>query len=218
MAVDSANDPSPIRRPAPAALRLTRAIQPASEFAAPLVEGYRLAIHRDRPRRLRIPMLTAAVSADHLFDAFLALIRPLGDMVDVVLESSHGRGEDAHHDYRRGDIDRPVLESYCCEFEDLLVNDGCTGVAALAAGLPAEVQLDEHKLLVVYAADLAPFRRVLRRFGVRRVKGLDLVCDGEHLHHTTDGYADTFERFANRLGVIAESGDVDEWESGRVGE
>ena len=58
---------------------------------------------------------------------------PLGPRVHAVLETSHGRLGDRHIDLRRGDIDLPVLMSHFCDFEDLLLNDGCTGVAVVSA-------------------------------------------------------------------------------------
>jgi hypothetical protein len=164
-------------------------------------QGYRVEIFRDRETRLRLPMISAAVSAEHLFDTFLALLEPLGDVVHVVLESSHGATADGHTDLRRSHIDLPVLASHFCEFEDLLIHDGCTGVAVMSERLQMEVQFDEHKLLHVYARNLKPFRRILRSHGVRRRKLLPLISEAEHLHHTTDEYADAFRQLALRIGV-----------------
>ena len=122
-------------------------------------------------------------------------------MVHVVLESSHGSGADRHTDLRRNHIDLPVLLSHFCDFEDLLLNDGCTGIAVMTAGRPMEVQFDEHKLFYVYAPDLRPFRRVLRDLGVRRRKELPLIAEAEHLHHSTDDYAEQFQQLGLRVGV-----------------
>jgi hypothetical protein len=146
-------------------------------------------------------MLSAAVSAEQLFDTFLALLEPLGDVVHVILETSHESRGPGHRDYRRTDIDRPVLASFLCDFEELLLHDGCTGVAVLADDRPMEVQFDEHKLLHVYAPDLKPFRQVLRRRGIRRRRLLPLISEAEHLHHTTPEYAAAFYHLAWRLGV-----------------
>jgi len=154
-----------------------------------------------RPAKLRLPMLSAAVSAERLFDVFLALLEPLGESVHVVLESSHDARADAHVDLRRNDIDRPVLASHFCEFEELLTHDGCTGVAVLADRVPMEVQFDEHKLFHVYAPNLKPFRRILRAHGVRRRKLLPLISEAEHLHHTTEAFTEGFRQLALRLGV-----------------
>ncbi len=180
---------------------LTDAIRPGPDVPLRPREGYRVEVFRDRGARLKLPMLSAAVSAEHLFDTFLELLAPVGEEVHVVLESSHGAGLDGHIDLRRDHIDMPVLASNLCDFEDLLTHDGCTGVAVMATGRPVEVQFDEHKLFHVYAPDLTPFRRALRRAGVPRRRVLPLICEAEHLHHTTEHYADEFQQLAHRLGV-----------------
>jgi hypothetical protein len=180
---------------------LTDAVRPGPGLPIRPREGYRVEVFRDRRAKLRLPMLSAAVSAERVFDTFLALLDVFGKVVHVVLESSHGAAADRHTDLRRDHIDRPVLASHLCDFEELLTHDGCTGIAVLAVGRPVEVQFDEHKLFHVYAPNLAPFRRALRRVGVRRRKLLPLICEAEHLHHTTDEYAEEFRRLAVRLGV-----------------
>src|SRR5262249_47102969 len=155
--------------------------------------------------------------AEKLSDVFLALLEPLGERVHVVLETSHDSGRDQHDDLRRGDIDRPVLMSHFCDFEDLLLNDGCTGVAVVAASRRIEVQLDEHKLLFVYARDLKPFRRVMRRYGIPRTNDLRLIAEGAHLHHSQLRQPDDSPPPAPRLGpadfdsVLPEEGDLAEW-------
>ncbi len=180
---------------------LTDAVRPGPSLPIRPRQGYTLQVYRDRKAGLKLPMISAAVSAENLMDCFLALLDPLGDSVHVVLETSHGRDADDHMDYRRTHIDRPVLASHFCEFEDLLLNDGCTGVAVLSARGRMEVQFDEHKLLHIYATKINPFRRVLRDFGVRRRKDLPLISDAEHLHHTTDDHEETFEQLCLRVGV-----------------
>lgn len=180
---------------------LTDAVRPGPGIPVRPREGYRVEIYRDRKAKLRLPMLSAAVSAERVFDTFLSLIEPLGEVVHVVLESSHGNATDHHNDRRRNHIDQPVLASYLCEFEELLTHDGCTGIAVLADGQPVEVQFDEHKLFHVYAADLKPFRRALRRLGLRRRKVFPLISEAEHLHHTTADFADEFEQLCMRIGV-----------------
>lgn len=180
---------------------LTQAIRPCEDTLFTPREGYRVEKFRDPVSRRRIPMLAASVSADHLFDVFLDLIEPLGDLANVVLETSHDSFDDHHVDLRRTDIDMPVLASHLCDFEDLLVNDGCTGVAVVAGEQPIEVQLDEHKLLFVYAHDLKPFRRILRAHGIRRRDSMRLIAEAEHLHHTTRAYADEFRQLSCRMGA-----------------
>ena len=146
-------------------------------------------------------MLAAAASADRLFDLFLELLEPLGDDVHAILESSHGLSDDEHRDLRRSHIDPCVLSSTFCDYEDLLLEDGCTGVAIVSARKRIEVQFDEHKQLTVYAPDLRPFRRILRDHGVGRKGKLRFLSEAEHLHHSSDDHGDEFEQLALRIGV-----------------
>jgi hypothetical protein len=180
---------------------LTDAIRPAPQLPVVPRQGYRRDVYRDPRSRLEVPVLAAAVSAERLFDLFLALLAPLGPTVDVVLETSHHTAGAAHRDLLREGIDLPVLMSHCCDFEELLLHDGCAGVAVIATGGPMEVQFDEHKLLVVYAHDLAPFEAILAEAGVARDDQLKLITEGEHLHASEPRFADAFDLFCARVGV-----------------
>jgi len=181
---------------------LTDAIRPGPAVGVKPREGYRTQIFRDRNAGLRMPMLTAAVSKEQLFDAFLALMEPLGESLHVVLESSHqSRRGGKVNEFRRHGMDKPVLLSHFCEFEDLLMNDGCTGIAVMSRKKFVEVQFDEHKLLHVYAENLKPYRRALKALGIRKREVLPLISEAEHLHHTTDEYADQFQQLCTWVGV-----------------
>jgi len=180
---------------------LTDAIRPGAGVGVTPREGYRVQIYRDRRAGVRMPMLTASVSREKLFDTFLALMEPLGKSLHVVLESSHEHGRGYATEYRRHGMDKPVLLSHFCEFEDLLMNDGCTGVAVMSRRKYVEVQFDEHKLLHVYAEDLKPYRRRLKALGIRKRELMPLISEGEHLHHTTDDYAERFQQLCAWVGV-----------------
>jgi hypothetical protein len=181
--------------------QLTDAIRPALHVPIVPRQGFRKDVYRDARAGLRVPVLAAAVSREQLFDVFLALLPPLGDAVDVVLETSHHSDGTRHRDLLREHIDLPVLMSYFCDYEELLLNDGCTGVAVIARGAPIEVQFDEHKLLLVYARRLAPFEDILRDFGIVRNDALKLITEGEHLHSTDPLHFDSFEQLCCRLGI-----------------
>src|SRR4029077_4178912 len=111
--------------------------------------------------RTSVPVLMGAASKPYLFETFMDLLDPLGFEVDVVLETSHNRENRGHLDLYREHIDLPVLKSILWDFEDLLMNDGCTGIAILNPGMPQEVQFDEHKLLIVYGNSLEEYENVL---------------------------------------------------------
>lgn len=181
--------------------KLTQAVRPALELGVTPQEGYRVHHHRGRGQQERLPVLSAAVSREKLFDVFLALIEPLGPVVDVILESSHDTDGDDRNEAEREAIDLPILASYCLEFEDLLLNDGCTGLAVLNESRQIEVHFDEHKLLFVYAADLKPFERILREFGIPRQDDLLLLTEAEHIHCTHPRYIDEHRQFGRLLGV-----------------
>jgi hypothetical protein len=180
---------------------LTEAVRPSLDLQVVPREGFRVGIYRDAQAKLEVPVLVAAVSRERLFDVFLDLLDPLGEVVDVVVETSHNSEGGAHQDLHREQIDLPVFKSYCCDYEDLLLNDGCTGVAVIGTGGPMEVQFDEHKLLVVYAQDLEPFERVLLDAGISQDEQIKFITEGEHLHSTEPQHAEVFEQFCLRLGV-----------------
>jgi hypothetical protein len=189
------------RRPAPR----VRVSWPEAVRAAPGVaftprEGYRRDRFDDPRTGLAVPALAAAAGVDRLFDLFLALLEPLGPVVDVILESSHAAGGPAPRKRRAG-ADRPVAASYLCEFEDELLGDGCAGVCVVGTRGPMEVQFDEHKTLVVYARNRRPFRDIVRGFGLRRRDDLVLVSEVRHVHRTTPAHVAAFRQLAERFGV-----------------
>ncbi len=183
--------------------RLTDAVRPSLDLQVVPREGFRIETYRDPKAGLTIPVLAAAVSSERLFDCFLSLLDPLGEVVDVVLETSHNSDGSSHEDLFREHVDLPVLMSHLCDCEDLLTNDGCTGVAVISKAEAMEVQFDEHKLLVVYARDLEPFERILRQAGLDRDDDMKLITEGEHLHSTDPRHVSAFEQLCYRLGVGA---------------
>ena len=180
---------------------LTDAIRPSVDLQVIPRQGYRVDTYRDPGASLQVPVLAAALSRECLFETFLNLLEPLGEVVDAVVETSHENHGSGHRDLYREHIDRSVLESCFYDFEELLLNDGCTGVAVISTEGPMEVQFDEHKLLIVYAHDLKQFERILRAGGIRRDDRLKLITEGEHLHTTDPRYAAEFDQLCYRLGV-----------------
>src|SRR5947209_2707043 len=80
---------------------LTEAIRPSLDLQVVPRQGYRRDVFRDPRTKLEVPLLAASVSAEKLFDVFLELLEPLGEVVDVVLETSHEADEGGHHDLVR---------------------------------------------------------------------------------------------------------------------
>ena len=180
---------------------LTDAVRPSYDLQVVPTQGYRHDAYRDEQSRTNVPVLMAAVSAERLFETFMDLLDPLGGVVDVVLETSHCGDEQGHTDLYREHIDAPVLKSILWEYEDLLVNDGCTGIAVLNPGIPQEIQFDEHKLLIVYGNRLEEFESIYRDHQVRCDDKLKFITEAEHVHSSSDRYAQQFDELKTRLGM-----------------
>jgi hypothetical protein len=180
---------------------LTGAVRPSYDLQVVPSQGYRHDVYRDEENRSTVPVLMSAASKEHLFEVFMDILDPLGGEVDVVLETSHNRDARGHVDLYREHIDMPVLKSILWDFEDLLVNDGCTGIAVLNPGIPQEVQFDEHKLLIVYGKDLRKYEHVLADWNIPCRDDMRFITEAEHVHSTNDEYIQQFEQLKMRLGI-----------------
>jgi hypothetical protein len=180
---------------------LTDAIRPSYDLKVVPKQGYRHDFYLDEETKTKVPVLMASASREILFDIFMELIEPLGCEVDVVLETSHNRDSAGHTDLYREHIDVPVFKSMLWDFEDLLMNDGCTGMAVLNPSIPQEVQFDEHKLLIVYGNPLRAYETVFARFGVRRDDQMKFITEAEHVHSSSDKYFQSFDELKLRLGM-----------------
>lgn len=180
---------------------LSGAVRPSYDLQIVPCQGYRHDVYRDEDQKTTVPVLMGAASKEHLFEVFMDMLDPLGIEVDVVLETSHDRQARGHVDLYREHIDLPVLKSILYDYEDLLVNDGCTGIAVLNPGIPQEVQFDEHKLLIVYGNQLRDYERIFSERRVRRDDQIKFITEAEHVHSSSDSYRDQFEELKIRLGI-----------------
>jgi hypothetical protein len=182
---------------------LTDAIRPSYDLQVIPRQGFRHDEYVDDASGTKTPVVMAAATSGRLLDLFLELIEPLGSVVDVVLETSHRAGSE-HEDLYREHIDMPVLKSVLLEFEDLLLNDGCTGIAVINPAKRQEVQLDEHKLLIMYGQPLKPFESILIDSDVYPDDDLRFVTEAEHVHSSSERLFDQFNVLKNRLGMDGE--------------
>ena len=180
---------------------LTEAVRPSYDLRVVPCQGYRHDAYRDEEHRSTVPVLMGAVSKETLFEVFMDLLDPLGSVVDVVLETSHNRSRRGHTDLYREHIDLPVLKSILLEYEDLLANDGCAGIAVLNPGIPQEVQFDEHKLLIVYGSQLRDYEAAFEQRSVGLDEQMKFITEAEHVHSSSDHYARQFEELQTRLGM-----------------
>lgn len=182
------------------AFDLTEAVRPAYDLKVVPRQGFRHDAYVDPNSKASIPVIMASATRERLFDLFIEMLDPLGEAVDVVLETSHHGGQ-GHRDLYREHIDMPVLKSILYDFEELILNDGCTGLAVLNPGKQQEVQFDEHKMLIAYGSPLEPFERILIQHDVYPDKDIRFITEAEHVHSSSDKYAREFEQLQMRLGI-----------------
>ena len=180
---------------------LTDAIRPSYDLQVVPRQGYRHDVYHDADSRCSVPVLMGAATREELFEVFMDLLDPLGSEVDVVLETSHNREQRGHVDLYREHIDTPVLKSVLWEYEDLLLNDGCVGIAVLNPSIPQEVQFDEHKLLIVYGEDLRGFEHVFEGRDIPCDDQMKFITEAEHVHSSSDQFFRQFEELKTRLGM-----------------
>lgn len=181
--------------------QLTDAVRPSYDLTIVPQQGFRHDLFRDEENQLSVPVIMAAADREVLLDLFLDLLDPLGSEIDVVLETSHQGVGGGHVDLYREAMDMPVLKSTLLDFEDILLDDGCTGVAVLNPAKRLEVQFDEHKLLVVYGEDLQEFEQALGDHGVRCDEEIRFITEAEHVHSSREEYWKRFQQLRTRLGV-----------------
>jgi hypothetical protein len=181
---------------------LTDAVRPSYNLEVVPRQGYRYDAYRDEHSGRSVPVLMASASREQLFDLFLECLDPLGHEVDVVLETSHQQDRNRHHlDLYREHIDLPVLKSILWDFEDLLVNDGCTGIAVMNPHTPQEVQFDEHKLLIIYGQPFDTFEDMFDAREVPLHRDIRFITEAEHVHSSKEEYCRQFEQLKMRLGI-----------------
>lgn len=181
--------------------RLTDAVRPAMDLKIKPSQGYRHDVYVDDETGAKVPVIMAAASAEILFPLFMELVGRLGPMVDVVLETSHDTTAGSHTDMYRDHIDAPVLASTLWDYEDLLMNDGCTGIAVLNPNTPQEVQFDEHKLLIIYGSPLEPFEFNLEQRGVHCCPDMRFITEAEHIHSSSEQLELRFDQLRTELGL-----------------
>jgi hypothetical protein len=180
---------------------LTDAVRPSYGLEVVPRAGFRHDVYRDEESRSDVPVLMASATKSRLLETFMELLEPLGATVDVVLETSHGHNGGGHTDLYREHIDMPILQSILWDHEELLTNDGCTGIAVLNPRTPQEVQLDEHKLLIVYGNELSAYENILIDHHIDCDEHLRFITEAEHVHSTTDQFIEEFEEMKMRLGM-----------------
>lgn len=176
---------------------LTDAVRPSHSSKIVPRTGFKHGLDKDG-----IPGIMISLSEEIVFEVFMEMIDLVGDEVDVVLEDTYNRetGDVSHTDFRRENIDIVILKSILWDFEDLLLNCGCTGIAVLNPEIPIEIQLDGHKLLIVYDCS-DEILRILADYGVPEIPKMKFITYVEHIHFGSDKFEEEFEKLKFALGA-----------------
>lgn len=158
--------------------------------------------------------LIISASKESLFSLFVDLSSLLSSVVAVILETSHNRKTKNH--YRRFDrrhrdtiieeFDLPVLLSALWDFEELLTDDGCTGIGLIDPEKRVELLFDEHKLLLFYNWQMLKreILAVLAEYKIAQIPKEEKRCfvtDAEHIHESSEAFVQRFKELKVRLGA-----------------
>ena len=180
---------------------LTDAVRPSYDLQVVPQSGFRHDRYRDDETGIEIPVVMGAASRESVLDLFFDLLDPMGYEVDVVLESSHDTAHGSHDDLVREAIDLPVLKSILMDYEDLLLDDGCMGIAVLNPNIPMEVQFDEHKLLIAYGQNLGDVENTFTDYGVDCHEDIRFITEAEHVHSSSEDFVERFRELKYDLGI-----------------
>jgi len=185
---------------------LTDAVRPSPALKIIPKTGFSFSFYHDDEDG-DVPVVVCSASKEVLSDLLYDLLGLFPEIVDVVLETGPpnttiGSG---HRDLYREGIDLPVLKSVILDpdFEDLLLNDGCTGIAVIAPQIPMELQFEEHKLLVLYNYESVQkeLMEIYKRHNIREDEDMKFIIDDDHVHSSSETYERTFVQLRERIGV-----------------
>ncbi len=80
--------------------------------------------------------------------------------------------------------------------------------------IPQEIQFDEHKLLIVYGEQLQEYEDILRQRAIGCNEQIRFITEAEHVHSSSDAYAQQFDELRTRLGMdgeYAEGREAGDW-------
>lgn len=180
---------------------LTDAVRPSYDLQVVPQAGFRHDSYCDEVSGYKVPVVMAAVSRERLLDVFFDLLTPVGEVVDVILETSHNCEHGGHQDLTREGIDLTILKSVLMDFEDLLLDDGCLGIAVVNPQKPMEVQFDEHKILIAYGEDSWAFESVFDDYRLECIEDMKFITEAEHVHSSSEEFMRQFEELKYRLSI-----------------
>ena len=148
--------------------------------------------------------LLVCASREILWDLFIDFVSITGSVTDVCLESSHhSANHDCHTDFIVEEKEVILTTSTFFDFQDILLNDGCTGIAVYNGKRRVEVQLCEHKFISIYGwkKHKRKIKKILEKYGIPLNKEMSCVVWQPHMHVSSTSYAEEFKNFKIAMGA-----------------
>jgi hypothetical protein len=162
-------------------------------------EGYKIEKQVMPNGRVHSRMLVSA-SAEDLLDIFDDFIALLGESCSVVVEDFRTTAGD-HVDYFAYYKETFIVRSILLDFDELLLNDGFIGLAIWSEATQAEVQLNMHKVIQVFARDIVPFQQVLAGYGIQEDPKLRFFFEDFYMLVSTQAGDSAVEALKDRLCI-----------------
>ena len=95
-----------------------------------------------------------------------------------------------------------MLKSTLYDFEDLLLNDGCLGIAVLNPRIPVRGPVRRAQTADrVRQEPLSEFEEIFKRHSIDRNEEIRFITEAEHVHSSSEEYFEQFQQLRYRLGI-----------------
>lgn len=200
---------------------LTDAVCPINE--TDLRVGFQRAIYFDKEFG-RIQVVVISQTKELLFGLFTDLIEELLRVrrikkcgVNAVFESRHipdkktggkkyfASGTSKYYrNYISREIDPITFLSMLYDFEELLTNDGFTGISLTSDPAFSELRFDVHKIILFFSKHQRLIEKIasfLHRSGVPQFEEISTVAENPHIHIGDSGFNGRFRQLVTLSGA-----------------
>lgn len=158
---------------------------------------------------LQVPGILAAQTRHRIIPSLLALldiINPANASFDLVIDSFISEDHKDRTSKIRDNIPPKQLKSVISSYQDLLLNDGTKAFAIASQQGECEVQLDDHKLMIIYFPEQKTgllVEETLKRFGLQYSPQLPTVLDVDHSHKNKIHHRDALNQLESTLNMTS---------------
>jgi hypothetical protein len=162
--------------------------------------GYVALDHIPVDHNLSIRGLMVAATKDQILPTLkevLEVVAPGDNQLDFIVDSFSDDGHTSRISKIGEDVPRKKIEQILESFKDLLLNDGHHAYAFSPVNTACEVQLDDHKLIIIYYRDNdvgVLLQQLLGDLGLDKHPALSTVLDVKHLHESQNHHKNASEQ------------------------